>query len=471
MHLKTLAADWLRSARRSPRPWEQPRSRSHRPTAVVGLILALTITLAVVTVKVGAASADASSREVDAAPIKVALVLPAVTDEPIAPALDDVVVAEDPIAPTPSAPEWREEVVTVRSGDTLAAILEGFGLGPALVHELINSNDTAATLANLHPGQTMRVRLSDSGELLELVHETSATSGVRAWAEGGSFATEVYQQPMESRLAFATGTISGSLYASAIEAGLSDRVIMGLAEIFAWDIDFALDIRAGDSFVVVYEERFIDGEKLGDGDVLAAEFVNRGRRIQAIRFLDDEGQASYFTPDGHSMRKAFLRSPVKFSRISSRFSLGRKHPILHKLRAHKGVDYAASRGTPVKASGDGKVAFVGTKGGYGRTVILQHARSYSTLYAHLTRAVTGLRAGDRVRQGEVIGFVGSTGLATGPHLHYEFRVSGVHKDPLTVKLPTADPISAKYQARFALEAELRLAQLSTIRSTQIARND
>lgn len=470
MHLTTLATRWLHSARGRPRVCTRARSQLHRPAIVVGLLVVLTIALTVVTVRVGATSADARSG-FKSTPIQLALVLPAIDDKDSIASAPELLVREDPIVREQLSPQWREETVTVRSGDTLAAILARFGLGPALIHKLTTSSDTAATLANLHPGQTLQLRLSESGELHELVLERSATGGVRAWKTADSFAAEVYQEPVESRVAFATGTISGSLYGSAMAAGLSERTIMALADIFAWDIDFALDIRAGDSFTVMYEEQFIDGEKLGDGEVLAAEFVNQGRRIQAIRFLDDEGHASYYTPDGHSMRKAFLRSPVKFSRISSRFSLGRRHPILHKLRAHKGVDYAASRGTPVKASGDGKVAFVGTKGGYGRTVILQHARSYSTLYAHLTRAANGLRTGDRVRQGETIGYVGSTGLATGPHLHYEFRVNGVHKDPLTVALPTAEPIAPKYAAQFATEAELRLAQLGAIRGTQIARND
>jgi len=243
---------------------------------------------------------------------------------------------------------------------------------------------------------------------------------------------------------------------------------MQLADIFAWDVDFALDIRSGDSFLVIYEERYLNGEKLDDGDVLAAEFSNQGHRYQALRFVDDDGNRAYLTPDGHSLRKAFLRTPVNFSRISSHFSLGRKHPILHKLRAHKGVDYAAPTGTPVTASGDGKVAFVGTKGGYGKTVVLQHGQGYSTLYAHLSRFTKGLRAGSRVHQGEVIGFVGSSGLATGPHLHYEFQVNGTHMNPLTVRLPQAAPIEQRYRAAFSQLAGERLAQLETIRRTQLA---
>ena len=228
---------------------------------------------------------------------------------------------------------------------------------------------------------------------------------------------------------------------------------------------------AGDRFALVFEEQFKDGEKIGEGPILAAEFTNRGRRIRTVRYVDPTGHTEYFSADGRSMRKAFLRTPVNFTRISSRFSFNRRHPILHKMRAHRGVDYAAPRGTAVKASGDGRVVFAGRNGGYGRTVILKHGSTYTTLYSHLARFAKGIRSGKRVGQGQVIGYVGSTGLATGPHLHYEFRVRGVHRDPLKVKLPQAAPLAEEYLADFTTKAEPLFANLDLIGRTAIATAD
>ena len=246
---------------------------------------------------------------------------------------------------------------------------------------------------------------------------------------------------------------------------------MELAGIFGWDIDFVLDIRQGDQFTVLYEELYLDGENIGNGDILAAEFVNQGKKYQAIRYTDKGGKTDYYSLDGKSMRKAFLRSPVEFSRISSGFSLGRKHPILNKIRAHKGVDYAASRGTPIKATSNGKIVHQGNKGGYGKTIIIQHGTKYSTLYAHMSNYRKCLKQGSRVKQGQIIGYIGSSGLATGPHLHYEFRVNGVHRDPLRVKLPGAEPLDKQYIDDFMTKAESLVAQLDLVRGVQVASNN
>ncbi|HKJ77578.1 MAG TPA: peptidoglycan DD-metalloendopeptidase family protein, partial [Gammaproteobacteria bacterium] len=273
---------------------------------------------------------------------------------------------------------------------------------------------------------------------------------------------------VESRTAHATGTIETSLFEAGREAGLSDRTIMELAYIFGWDVDFALDIRAGDRFTILYEEQFLDGEKLRNGPILAAEFINRGRVVRAVRFTDPSGHTDYYSPEGRSMRKAFLRSPVDFRRISSRFQRERFHPVLGKKRPHRGVDYAANVGTPIKASGDGKIVFRGWKGGYGRAVILRHGGRYTTLYGHMSRFRGGLRTGSRVKQGQVIGYVGASGLATGPHLHYEFRVNGVHRDPLKVELPKAEPIRKAYRDDFRQASKPLLAQLEVLQRTRVA---
>jgi murein DD-endopeptidase MepM/ murein hydrolase activator NlpD len=258
---------------------------------------------------------------------------------------------------------------------------------------------------------------------------------------------------------------------SAQDAGLSDNLTMEIANIFGWDIDFALDIRKGDAFTVLYEELYLDGEKIDDGNILAAEFVNNGRTYQAVRYTDAGGHTDYYSLDGKSMRKQFLRTPVSIARISSRFNLKRKHPILNKIRAHKGVDYAAARGTPIKATANGRIVHRGKKGGYGNTIIIQHGSKYSTLYAHLSKYRGGLKKGSRVKQGQEIGYVGSSGLATGPHLHYELRVNGVHRDPLRVKLPGAEPLDRKYLDDFMTQANTLLARLDLVRNVQVASNE
>ena len=241
---------------------------------------------------------------------------------------------------------------------------------------------------------------------------------------------------------------------------------MNIAGIFAWDVDFVLDIRRGDSYYVQYEEIWQDDKYVSDGEIIAAEFNNDGRTIQAIRFIDDNQHSEYFTPTGDSVRKAFIRAPVDFTRISSNFNPNRKHPILNQIRAHRGVDYAAPKGTPIKASGDGKVIFRGTKSGYGKTVILQHGGNITTLYAHMSNYVAKVGVGTRVRQGQTIGYVGMTGLATANHLHYEYRLNGVHRNPRTVDLPDAEPIDAQYRDKFMAVAEPILRELEQFKNTQ-----
>jgi murein DD-endopeptidase MepM/ murein hydrolase activator NlpD len=249
---------------------------------------------------------------------------------------------------------------------------------------------------------------------------------------------------------------------------MPDKLTMNLAGIFAWDIDFVLDIRRGDDFFILFEEIYQDGKFITDGEIVAAEFNNNGRTFRAVRFIDESGRSDYFTPDGRSVRKAFIRAPVDFTRISSSFNPRRKHPILNKIRAHRGVDYAAPRGTPIKAAGDGKVIFRGRKGGYGNAVILQHGGNISTLYGHMSKFANSSRIGRRVKQGQTIGYVGSTGLATAAHLHYEYRLNGVHRNPRTVKLPQAEPIKDEYRQDFLTAAGPILAELDRYKRTQIA---
>ncbi len=355
---------------------------------------------------------------------------------------------------------WHE--VTIRKGDSLAKIFSRVGLTAKDVHRIISLGGPAKQLKRIHPGEKLQIGLDGSGKLTEFVYHKDVTHGIRVQREGDDFQVTAISREPERRPASASGVIRDSLFLAGQQAGLSENLIMELAGIFGWDIDFVLDIRKGDQFTVLYDELYLDGRKIGDGHIIAAEFINRGRTYQAVRYTDPSGRTDYYAPDGRSMRKAFLRTPVNFTRISSRFTLKRKHPLLNKIRAHKGVDYAAPTGTPVKAAGDGKVVFRGRKGGYGRAVILQHGSRYSTLYGHLSR-FGKYRTGQRVRQGQIIGYVGSSGLATGPHLHYEFRVNGVHRNPLTVKLPDAAPLDKRYRQDFLAKAQPLLEKLARVR--------
>ncbi|MEL6200022.1 MAG: M23 family metallopeptidase, partial [Pseudomonadota bacterium] len=289
--------------------------------------------------------------------------------------------------------------------------------------------------------------------------------------DAGRFTATLEERAVEYRQVMRHGVIETSLFESAAAIGLSDKVIMNVAGIFAWDIDFVYDIRVGDEYYVIFEELWQDGEKIDDGEIVAAEFVNQGDAYQALRYISPDGSSDYFNPDGRSVRKAFVRAPVDFKRISSGFNPNRRHPILNTIRAHRGVDYSAPRGTPVMAAGDGKITFRGTKNGYGRVVILQHGGNISTLYAHLSNFRKGQRVGTRVEQGQVIGFVGMTGLATAPHLHYEYRLNGVHRNPRTVSLPQADPIRAEYREDFERMTGPVLAELERFKRMQVASID
>jgi len=358
--------------------------------------------------------------------------------------------------------------VTVSSGDSLYLIFKRLGLPQRDLALMTGSKPLAKKLARLAPRQEIEFYVDTQSRLTRLVHRLDRIRSLHVSRHGESFTFEEVIEPPEVSVATAMGVIDSSLFEAGQRAGLSDNLIMQMAEIFGWDVDFALDIRAGDRFALVFEEQYKDGEKIGEGPIVAAEFTNRGRRIRAVRYIDSSGRTDYYSPDGRSMRKAFLRTPVNFTRISSRFSFSRRHPILHKMRAHRGVDYAAPRGTAVKAAGEGRVVFAGRKGGYGRTVILRHGSAYTTLYAHLSRFSKGIRTGKRVEQGQIIGYVGSTGLATGPHLHYEFRVRGAHRDPLKVELPQAAPLARKYMDDFRDKATPLLSVLEMAARTSIA---
>ncbi|QEP45077.1 peptidase M23 [Ectothiorhodospiraceae bacterium BW-2] len=378
--------------------------------------------------------------------------------------------AEAAPPPPPSPIKWHE--ATVSSGDNLTLIFSRFNLGAATVAELLAIDKRHDKLLHkLRIGQKLQLATNE-GALLSLHYRISPLVTAKFERnDADKFDYQKIEREHDIQTTFAAATIEESLYKSGVAAGLSDNLIMELANLFGWDIDFALDIRKGDQFIVHYEELYLDGNKVRDGQIIAAEFTNRSHKYQAFRHLTSNGDAQYFDAEGQSMRKAFLRSPVDFRRISSRFQPERYHPVLGVKRPHRGVDYAAATGTPIKAAGDGKVLFVGKKGGYGNTVILQHGGQFTTLYGHMSRFKRGLRKGERVSQGEIIGYVGSTGLATGPHLHYEFRVNGTHKNPLTVKFPDAEPIEPRYRSTFLAQATRLQTLLERYQQSQLALND
>ena len=366
-------------------------------------------------------------------------------------------MATTPVEEVEPALAWTEEVVS--SGDNLSTLFSRANLSAVDVYQVSSSPD-GRLLLNLYPGETLRFGLDAEGQLEELHHvQTKLVSRIFT-REGKSYSSEKRVLQPDTLLNYREGVIKDSLYMSGLDADLPDELIMELANIFAWDIDFVFDIRSGDSFSLLFEEHFLEGEKLDVGDIVAASFTNRGKTYQAVLYTDQQGNTNYYTPEGLSMRKAFLRTPLDIFRISSGFNLRRKHPIHKMIKAHRGVDYAAPRGTPVYAAGDGKVIAAGYSKPNGNYVFIQHGQTYITKYLHLNKKK--VRRGQTVRQRQQIGTVGSTGYATGPHLHYEFLVNGVHRNPRTVKLPKANPIPDTELTAFRDATQTMLKQLAQL---------
>ena len=382
---------------------------------------------------------------------------------PFEPDVPDRTASDDGIQDTYKSGDWVN--LTVAPGDNLSLIFSRLTLSKRDLHDIVSLGKNTARLKRINPGQVVRFRVID-GRLEEMVLELDQLNSLHVMRDGSSFSAFTETIEPKIKMAAATTEITQSLFVDGQKAGLSDALIMHLTEIFGWDIDFALDLREHDRFSVIYEEIYKDNELIKQDRILAAEFVNRGKRLRAILYIDDRGQSDYFSDTGEAMRKAFLRTPVNFTRISSRFNLRRKHPILNTIRAHRGVDYAAPSGTPVRATAEGRVKFIGRDGGYGKTIVMQHGEVYSTLYAHLSRYARGIKRGKYLNQGKIIGYVGKSGLATGPHLHYEFRIHGVHRNPLTVDLPKAEPIDRNYLQEFKRQAKPLLAQLDILLAQQ-----
>lgn len=374
-----------------------------------------------------------------------------------------------PIATTTSVVPATQKVVTANKGDTLSAIFAKAGVPASTLQEILSNNKEATRqLERIKAGQKFEFTLSANGELQTLHVKLDRLKAIEISKSAQGFSVKHETAKPEVRTVYARGVIDSSLFLAAKKAGLSHGMTLALSNIFAYDIDFAQDIRRGDEFEVIYEEKRLGSKRSNQSNILAARFINRGKTYIAVRYTNKQGTTNYYTADGNSMRKAFIRTPVDFARISSRFSNGRRHPILNKIRAHKGVDYAAPRGTPIRATGDGKVALAGRKGGYGNTVIIQHGNRQQTLYAHMQGFAKGIRTGSTVKQGQIIGYIGTTGLSTGPHLHYEFQINGTHVDPLSQKLTMADPIARGEKQRFLQQTKLLMARMNQEKATMLA---
>ena len=382
---------------------------------------------------------------------------------------------ESPAEPSePAAPSIRKPFgatvdFVVRRNDTLERIFRQLKLDLDDLTAILGLPGVRQNLNQIRPGDKLTV-VHDDGALHALNHRINETEILSVTRDDNGFAAAVIATPIAIKRAQAHGTINSSLFVTARAAGVSPDTILRLAnDVFGWDIDFALDIRPGDRFNLIYEQKYRDGKYIGDARILAAEFINSGETHRAVHYTSEDGKISdYFTPDGRSMRRQFLRAPLDFTRISSNFNPARRHPILYTIRAHKGVDYAAPTGTVIKAAGDGRVSFTGVKGGYGKVVILEHGGGITTLYGHMSRFAQGMRNGQRVKQGETIGYVGSSGAATGPHLHYEYRVNDAHQNPRTVRLPDAAPIPAAYAADFQSKSTALLAELERTHNGAVA---
>ena len=379
------------------------------------------------------------------------------------------VVQELDLSSALAAPEdkegyWREE--RIRRGDSLASLLDRLGVSDPVAFRALRAARSARALNNLVPGRTIHARATSDGYLLELRYQVGG-SVLQAQRKDDVVHVSEVPAEFERRVVMTSAQVETSLFAATDSAGLPDAIAVQLADIFSTDIDFHRDLRRGDHFSVVYEMYYDRSEPARAGRVLAAEFINVGKLYRAIYYQQEGKPGGYYTPDGRNIRKAFLRSPIELSRITSGFSNSRFHPILRTWRAHRGIDYAAPTGTRVKATGDGVVEFAGRDGSYGNLVVLRHQSKTTTWYGHLSGFGSGIARGARVSQSQVIGYVGSTGLATGPHLHYEFVLNGVHRDPPTVPLPKSEPLDGPALANFKQQAAPLLTQLSRLESASL----
>jgi murein DD-endopeptidase MepM/ murein hydrolase activator NlpD len=386
--------------------------------------------------------------------------------------LEQLAAPESQLVETDGNTHSRE--LRIQRGDTVASLLSRMSIRDAEATEFLrNSRNTDVLFRQLSPGKTLTAQVSSSGDLHSLLFPLNGGKDTALLIQRThqGFDAKVQDLHFETRVSLQTAVIRHSLFGAADDAGIPDSVAIQLADIFGGDIDFHRDLRKGDQFSVIYESVSHFGKPVRTERILAAELINDGKIYRAFWFQAMDSIGGYYTADGRSVKKAFLRSPLEFSRVTSGFSTARYHPVLQEIRAHRGIDYGAPMGTRVKATGDGVVEFVGNRGGYGKVVMLRHFGDKATVYGHLSGFASGIKTGTRVTQGDVIGFVGATGLATGPHLHYEFKVAGIHRNPLTVALPNATPLPQAQLSIFRAHVEELLSKLDSIENLQLVMLD
>ena len=374
-------------------------------------------------------------------------------NEPLA--IEEITISRD--LSESLTPIKSKQIHTVKKGDSLSVIFEDKQVPLNTAYKIFDF-DKNNLLSSIIPGDIMEFNYMGNDLLsIEIIKDDVNSILIKTEDEISIVNIKKEAQTITS---FGFGEIRDSFYKSAKDVGIPDSIIMDFAYIFGWDIDFIFDVRKGDKFSVIYETEFSEGEKISSGDIVFAEFTNKDKKYIAQRFFDDVQGKQYFNENGENVKKAFLRAPLDFAYISSHFNPNRMHPILHKIKAHNGVDYAAKRNTPVKASGDGVISFIGRQSGYGRTVEIKHGGNIKTLYAHLERFNTKLKVGSKVKQGEIIAFVGDSGQATGPHLHFEFWQGEIRSDPVKVKLPSAKPVNNAQRNEFEDLLALNLNKLN-----------
>ncbi len=357
-------------------------------------------------------------------------------------------------------PEIIWHSFNITTGMNLTTIFNELKLPNKVLYEIINLGKITKPLASLKPNTTIEYAIDKDSKLIQMDYALSAKKKLAISLEGEKYVAKIINTQIEKRIHYASAKIDSSLSTAANKAGLTKKIIMEIVNIFSWNINFKKDIRPGDSFTVIYEDHYAGDTKIRDGSIIAIRFSNKGKIHEAVKHIFKNGSSQYFKPNGKSLRQAFMRRPLKYTRISSPFKAKRKHPILGIVRPHPGVDYAAPYGTRIKASGDGVISYLGRKGGYGRTIIIKHGRRYTTLYAHLSKYAKRIYRGKPIRKGDIIGFVGKSGLADGPHLHYEFWIKGKKVNPETVRLPMTSSLTGHERTRFLSASRPLMAQLS-----------
>lgn len=414
---------------------------------------------------------DSEEADVDdvaeSASTTVRVALPAIT-KPVTPINTGKQPEVAKVAPPSVKNEWK--IIKTRPKDTLASIFKNAGLNAKVLQAVMLDSSYTKALAHLKPNEELQL-LINNHSLVRMIIPYTSTQYLIIYRDGERYKSKIEQRKMNSHNHFTTATVSGSLYGTAKRMNIPFKLIRQMTEIFAWDINFAKDVKAGDKFTIIYKAFYIENKLISTGDIIAVSFRNRGTTFQAIRHTNRAGRSEYYSPQGTSLKKAFTRYPLHFSHISSSFSLGRYHPILHYTRAHKGVDLAARIGTPIQSTGDGRIEIIGRQNAYGNMIKIKHNNTYSTIYGHMLKFQKGLSKGGYVKRGQVIGYVGQTGLASGPHCHYEFHINNSPKNPTTINLPRGEAISSRELARFKANTNTLLAQMQLFEKGHLASSD